>query len=466
MSKTSSATWPVQLRQTLAQNKSISFRSEPSGSLNGDEETIPPIGPGLKVPTILGNGALIKVAHDGGDINKLFKWFSARVRQSPADPALLLDLALLHLIQQRPAEAYELQARALERQQIFRVVGSRGEEVAGRRRVLALVAPGDFMNNAQLEFILDGSDIGLDVLYVMPGKPLPTAVPEHDVAFCAVNESDENAAVLHRLSGLLARWPRPVLNAPAGISQLSRDGVSSLFAGDEHLCIPRVTRVGRADLQKLASSEMSLDNLLRNVCFPVLVRPVGSHCGKNLEKIDGPADLASYLSDVEVDADQDDFFLAEFVDYRGSDGLFRKYRITLIDGVPYLCHMALSEQWKIHYVNVGMDESAAKRAEEAAVMQTFDQGFARRHRAAFASLQARLGLDYLGIDCAELPDGRLVIFEAETAMVIHRMDSPMLYPYKQEPMARAFAAFEAMIDRAAAGPAGSPQRQAHMLAAA
>ncbi len=60
----------------------------------------------------------------------------------------------------------------------------------------------------------------------------------------------------------------------------------------------------------------------------------------------------------------------------------------------------------------------------------------------------RLGLDYFGIDCAELPDGRLLLFEAETAMVVHKMDSPELYPYKQGQMTKVFAAFWAMIDRA------------------
>jgi len=122
-------------------------------------EVPPAIVPGLKVPTILGNGALIKFASGGGDVNKVFQFFSDQVRQFPQDASLKLDLALLHLIRQQREEAYCLQAQALEWQQLFRVVGTKGAEVPTRRRVLALVAPGDFMNNAQLEFLLDGSDI-------------------------------------------------------------------------------------------------------------------------------------------------------------------------------------------------------------------------------------------------------------------------------------------------------------------
>jgi hypothetical protein len=410
-------------------------------------ELIPPIKSGLAVPDILGNGALIKFASDGGDVNKVFEFFSGQVRQFPEDASFKLDLALLHLIREKKDDAYRFQAQALERQQLFRVVGTKGQEIATRRRVLALVAPGDFMNNAQLEFLLDGSDIGLDVLYIMPGKPLPDVLPEHDVVFCAVNESDENVPVLKRLAEILSAWPRPVLNAPKKIERLTRDGIASLFSNSATICAPPVKRMPVSDLLRLSRGEDSIDVLLPGAAFPILVRPVGSHCGKNLDKVESPQALAGYLAGHEGDGD--DFFLASFTDFCGSDGLFRKYRVVLIDRAPYFCHMAPSEQWKIHYINVGMAEDAAKRAEEARAMETFDKDFARRHSAAFTELCERIGLDYFGIDCAELPDGRLLLFEAETAMVIHAMDSPTLYPYKQGQMAKVFAAFRALIDRAA-----------------
>ena len=38
--------------------------------------------------------------------------------------------------------------------------------------------------------------------------------------------------------------------------------------------------------------------------------------------------------------------------------------------------------WNIWYLNAGMSESESKRLEEATFMQTFDFGFALRHRSA------------------------------------------------------------------------------------
>jgi hypothetical protein len=99
----------------------------------------------------------------------------------------------------------------------------------------------------------------------------------------------------------------------------------------------------------------------------------------------------------------------------------------------------------VHYLNAGMTESADKRAEEAYAMANFDSGFARRHAAAFEALHDRLGFDYYSIDCAETRDGRLLVFEADTAAIIHRMDPPDLFPYKQPQMRKVFAAFEQML---------------------
>jgi hypothetical protein len=92
-----------------------------------------------------------------------------------------------------------------------------------------------------------------------------------------------------------------------------------------------------------------------------------------------------------------------------------------------------------------MADDAAKRAEEAELMATFETGFATRHADAFTALHAAFRLDYFAIDCAEDRDGRLLVFEADTAMIVHDMDPPDLYPYKRPAMATLFAAFQALI---------------------
>jgi hypothetical protein len=127
----------------------------------------------------------------------------------------------------------------------------------------------------------------------------------------------------------------------------------------------------------------------------------------------------------------------------------RKYRVACIDRAPFLCHMATSDHWMVHYLNAGMTDSADRRADEARAMATFDTGFAARHAAAFEALNDWMALDYFQIDCAETPDGRLLVFEADVAAIIHLMDPPDLFPYKPAQMRRVFDAFGAMLRRRA-----------------
>jgi len=142
-----------------------------------------------------------------------------------------------------------------------------------------------------------------------------------------------------------------------------------------------------------------------------------------------------------------EFFVSPYVDYRSADGKFRKYRIVWIDDRPYPCHMAIADRWDVWYYNAGMEASTGKRMDEEHFISTFDVGFALRHAAALAAIATCLGLEYVGIDCAELPDGRLIVFEADISLVVHDLDPPEIYPYKSRPMQTIFVAFYEMLKR-------------------
>ena len=74
-------------------------------------------------------------------------------------------------------------------------------------------------------------------------------------------------------------------------------------------------------------------------------------------------------------------------------------------------------------------------------MRDFDIDFAIRHAPAFNALARKFGLDYFVIDCAEMPDGRLLLFEAQVAMIVHAMDTTGIFSYKQPTMQKLFTAF-------------------------
>jgi hypothetical protein len=385
----------------------------------------------------LGVAALGRLVFEGAGLKELWDGLIARVTANEADHGALLDLSTLVQMTGSREKGLELQAAA--------IAGARGYRTrhgAGRLRVLAFMIAGDLMANTPIDFLLEGSDVDLTVYYVNGRLPAPSEVPDHDVAFLAIGQSDDGSCALAALGPEpFANWPRPVINGhPQRIAALSRDGVADAFAGHPTLVCPATRRVARGALERVAGGASDLSALHGDLAFPVIVRPLGSHAGNGLQKLDDRGELATYLAE-HAEAE---FFVAAFFDYRGADGLFRKLRVVFIDGEAFVSHMAVSERWMVHYLNADMGQ-AANRAEEAEVMETFDEGFALRHAAAFKVLCETLGLDYFGIDCAETQDGRLLVFETDVAMIVHAMDSAELYPYKKPAMSRLFNGFVGLL---------------------
>jgi hypothetical protein len=389
----------------------------------------------LVPPIVRGTADLTTFAYQGNDYAMLL----ARIGPGTNEAATLYDRSIASQLAFRRAEGLGLQDDALAASQIYRVGGAPD----GALRLLALVGPGDLMVNTPLDFLTNGRDVRLDLLYMLPDRPLPAIIPDHDVAFFAVGEADP--AILVRLQQLYATWPRPVLNNPAFLPALDRDTLSRSLAGVSGLCSPTAVAVTRTALDAHLRSGSPIAGF--DTPYPSLIRPVGSHAGAALARLETPADLAEYLRF----SFGRQFYLTAFEDYSGADGLYRKSRVAFIDRQPFLCHMAVSQHWMVHYLNADMTESAEKRAEEARAMADFDQGFARRHEAAFDAMHERLGFDYYSIDCAETRDGRLLVFEADSAAIIHLMDPPDLFPYKPPQMHRVFGAFENLLRRRAIG---------------
>lgn len=391
----------------------------------------------------LGLANISKRIFEGADLRPLGRRLIDHVKRHGDDAVALMDLSRLLLLTGDTANGEALQARALSLQRTY--CQPAAAEISRPLRLLAFMAPGDLMTNTPIEFLLQHSNVELHTYYVLPDEPLGAPMPDHDLACVAINESDRNQPLLAMLEQRLANWPRTIVNLPGAIAKLTRDGTYALLHDIPGVFMPPSVRLSRDTLARAADRNMAAAETLPGFDFPIIVRPIASHAGHGLLKIEEQSALSGYLSSQA----EDEFYVSPFVDYRSGDGLFRKYRIVLIGGRPYACHMAISQHWMIHYLNAGMTESVAKRAEEARFMESFDADFARRHGPELRSIAARLDLDYFGIDCGETKDGRLLIFEADVGMIVHDMDPVGMFPYKQPQMQKVFRAFRDMLWQAA-----------------
>jgi glutathione synthase/RimK-type ligase-like ATP-grasp enzyme len=385
-------------------------------------------------PKLIGLPTLMRMALHGEDLTPLGTDLLAYVAEFPQAAHALMDMATLFQLMHNPEMGLMAQAEALKLQQLYQAQDKAGDTPL---RLLVMMGPGDLMSNTPVEFLVADENVQLSLLYVDASLPLPEWVPEHDVLFVAVGESDKNQALLAFIDSFIGVWPRPVLNSPAEIAAVARDQVSAALQYEPSIVMPQTVRVTRAQLMYLAAGVLSLSEWVDALDFPVIVRPVDSHAGKGLARITAGDDLAKYL----LEQTGDDFYLARFVDYSDAAGRYRKYRIVLMRGKPYLCHLAISKHWMVHYLNAEMTENSANRDEEAQAMVTFDDDFAVRHAQALSAISAVTGLDYVGIDCAETTQGELLVFEIDSNMVVHAMDDVEMFPYKQPHMHKVFRAF-------------------------
>jgi hypothetical protein len=390
-------------------------------------------------PYFMGLAPFLRMSIAGLDMKPIGKTLLERAEKDSNDSIALMDLSIYMQCIGQHELGVAIQQQALQLQNIFHLPA---KHQPPSLRVIAVMAAGDLSVNMPVECLLENTDVDLHLFYVTPQSIKDSVIPEHDVLLVAVGESDANHMLLDLLEPVLSNWPRPVLNDPEAISRVARDTACKLMQGIPGLLMPETFRMNRAGMTRVANANLASTDLPGNIGFPMIIRPVGSHAGNGLEKIDDVRGLANYLAN----STTEEFFISKFIDYCSSDGQFRKFRIALIDGVPYACHMAISSHWMVHYVNAGMYNDASKRSEEEGFMKKFDS-FVQHHAGALSEISRRLQLQYVCLDCSEMQNGDLFIFEIDTAMIVHGMDSAELFPYKEVYMKNVLDAFRALLLR-------------------
>ncbi len=272
-----------------------------------------------------------------------------------------------------------------------------------------------------------------------PDAPLgvvdPAALTAADVVFNTLGEVERDGGQFVAVEQLCARLGKPVLNPPAVVRRTGRDNAPVLFEGVEGLVVPPVQPVSPEELAALS------------IEAPILVRPAGDHGGENLTLLRDGAERDAYLAA----GARPRLLVSPFHDYRSADGHWRKYRLVFVDRQVFPYHLAICDEWLAHYWRADMGGSAAKRAEEEAFMADWRAVFGPVATAAAEAVARRLDLDYGGMDCALLADGRLLLFEANACVLLHLDEGKAAFPYKHRYVPPIRDAFSALVRRRAGG---------------
>jgi len=134
-----------------------------------------------------------------------------------------------------------------------------------------------------------------------------------DAVLSMISNSDQNPRTLAVADQLVAPLRARVINDPARVLETGRESVARRLSGLPGLIVPRVVRLGPADV---AAPDAAL--AATGVRFPAIARRPGTHSGKILGILDRPERVRQFIG-----PGQPELLLTEFVDFRSADGLYR-----------------------------------------------------------------------------------------------------------------------------------------------
>jgi hypothetical protein len=126
-----------------------------------------------RIPAPICFAKLFRMASDGGDLISLRERVIAEAAiQLRGCRAALMSLCTIDQLLGDQASGLAYQAEALGLHRLYRSSWTTSPDAL---RVLAFKAAGDFSTNTPIEFLLEGSDVILYSVYVVPGQSLPSA---------------------------------------------------------------------------------------------------------------------------------------------------------------------------------------------------------------------------------------------------------------------------------------------------
>ncbi len=286
--------------------------------------------------------------------------------------------------------------------------------------------------NIPMQHVLDERLFCVTTL-IAESAPHDVALPPHDVVFNAVGDADRCARALDRVEAICRQTRAPVVNAAPLVRATARARNAERLGA---LADVRMARTARFAPEELLDASGPNRIAAAGLTWPVLLRSPGYQTGEHFVRAENPAELGAQASALPGRT----LLAMEFVDSRGTDGAFRKYRVMTIGGALYPVHLAIGDSWKVHYFRTGMAERADRREEEAAFLGDMRGMLGDRAVAALERVAATLSLDYGGIDFTVLADGQTLVFEANATMVLVPPDAGALWDYRRAPIARAIEA--------------------------
>lgn len=250
-----------------------------------------------------------------------------------------------------------------------------------------------------------------------------------------VTDADQNPKVLTAAAQVVKGFGGVVLNPPGQVARTTRPRVARMLQGIDGLQVPITIALPATPSAATRAIEQA------GMIFPAILRRAGTHSGRSAILVNSVSEVVANM------APRASFVLTQFINLRGTDGLYRKIRLFCFGQATVFRHLIVSDRWSVHAeARERLMASRPDLAEEEA--RAFEGGLAAispRAEQVVAAMRDALGLDFFGIDLGVRSDGSLVLFEANATMNFLPISNDPAFPHSAAIFASGRAAVDAMI---------------------
>jgi hypothetical protein len=308
-------------------------------------------------------------------------------------------------------------------------------------RVLKLMSAAG--GNVPLDTVLTPTRYEVSRLIAEYADQLPS-LDRFDIVFNAIGDADRCARGLDAAEALLADCSLPVLNPPARVRRTTRAATSARLGSLPGVRTPRLVTWPRSMFE---TGQAAASLAAKGWTCPLLLRVLGHHTGHHFVKVDA----FDQVNAAGLSLPGNQITVIEWLNAESADGTYRKYRVLFLGGEIYPLHMAVSEQWKVHYFTANMADDEAYRLEERRFLADYPAVLGAQGTAAVQAIRDALQLDYGGLDFAIGPAGEILVFEANATMHIILPHAEPLWDYRRPFVEQALRAAQGLFQPRRAG---------------
>ena len=303
--------------------------------------------------------------------------------------------------------------------------------------ILLLVLASALEGNIPWRFLIDSEVFHTTIIaveYYDGQKPLPA----HQLIFNAIGDADLCLDGLDIANRLIKRSDSPVINLPEAVMPTGRMENAKRLGEIAGVRTPHMFLISK---REIISGQALIELSQNKIDFPVLLRSPHFHGGNYFVCVEHPEALKSAAEELPGDS----LLVIQYLDSRSADQLFRKFRVMSIDGALYPIHLAISRQWKVHYFSSDMGENEGYRKEEMIFLSDFTAYLGAAVISILGKIASSLRLDYCGIDFGIAPNGEVILYEANSTMVINPPANEKCWDYKRKSIDNALRATKKMF---------------------